>query len=249
MAIDLFAFEKISCYGQSQVEAQFIYKEIFEDGCYEIPNFAESPFVIDAGANIGLFSLYMKQNYPSSRVLAFEPAPDTFDILQRNLELHNAGNVEAFSSGLSSKEATAKLTYYPNLPGNSTLVPEEKRQLYDAAAKVYGKEAAEQLFGAVFATAREVDVKLQRLSHFLNGRSDLARIDLLKIDVEGAELDVLLGLDDAHWDLVQNVILEVCETSGTRTAIAELLKLKGFTVTQEVASWSPKDFFMIRASR
>jgi FkbM family methyltransferase len=191
----------------------------------------------------------MKQSYPSSKILAFEPAPDTFDILRRNLDLHNASDVEIFPFGLSSKATTAKLTYYPKMPGNSTLVPEEKQHIYDEAVRVHGQEAADQFFGDTFKTAQEVDVKLQRLSHFLYNRSGIATIDLLKIDVEGAELEVLRGLDDVHWGLIQNIILEGCETSGTRETIEELLKSKGFSFTREEAAWAPKDFYMIRAYR
>ncbi|KAJ5104258.1 hypothetical protein N7532_004787 [Penicillium argentinense] len=233
MATEPINFEKISCYAQSQVEAEFIYKEIFEDHCYDLPNASISPFIIDAGANIGLMSLYMKQRYPSSKILAFEPAPDTFDILRRNLDLHNAGD----------------LTYYPKLPGNSTLVPEEKQHIYGEAVRVHGQEAVDQLFGDTFKTAQEVDVKLQRLSHFLHNRSGIEAIDLLKIDVEGAELDVLRGLDDVHWCLIQNIILEGCEASGTRATIEELLKSKGFSFTREAAAWAPRDFYMLRAYR
>ncbi|MCJ1241508.1 hypothetical protein MMC14_009513 [Varicellaria rhodocarpa] len=253
MTVELVEFADTSCYTTSKEEAQFIYKEIFQDHCYDIPNLSETPFIVDAGANIGLFSLYMKQKYPSSKILAFEPAPETFDLLRRNLTLHNlsADDVEALPFGLASKASTQKLTYFPHLPGNSTLVPEEKQLLFEELAKRYGREVADQLYGG----AQEVDVQLQRLSHFLNSSSSSGdggvarRIDLLKIDVEGAELDVLHGLDDGHWAAVRNVILETMEASGARVRIEELLRAKGFSVTRERASWAPEDFYMIRAWR
>ena len=139
MTVELMEFANTSCYTTSKYEAGFIYKEIFEDHCYDGPTLPEAPFIVDAGANIGLFSLYMKQKYPQSKILAFEPAPETFDILCRNLTLHNISDVETFPFGLASKASTEKLTYFPKLPGNSTLVPEEKKQLREEVAKVWSR--------------------------------------------------------------------------------------------------------------
>ncbi|KAI1258585.1 FkbM family methyltransferase [Xylariaceae sp. FL1019] len=234
-----------SCYAKSADEARFIYKEIYEDGCYDVPNLPEAPFIVDVGANIGLCSLYMMQKFPAAKILAFEPAPETYDILRQNLALHNAASVEAIPYGLASKASTAKLTYFPNLPGNSTLVPEEKQQLYEEAVKKHGREAADSRFGG----AQELDIKLQRLSHFLQAHPEFTRIDLLKVDVEGAELEVLLGLDDAHWAMVQNVVLETWENSGSKEQLQNLLTSKGFKVNSEGAAWAPNQFYMITAHR
>ncbi|KAK1966767.1 FkbM family methyltransferase [Colletotrichum eremochloae] len=234
-----------SCYTTSKDEAGFIYKEIYDDKCYDGTELPESPFIIDAGANIGLFSVYMKQKYPSATILAFEPAPETYDILRRNLELHNVSDVETYAYGLSLKATTTKFTYFPNLPGNSTLHPEEKVELRNAIAEHFGEEAANHNF----AGAEEIDVNLQRLSHFLGSHDGLERIDLLKIDVEGAELDVLLGLDDIHWDMIRNVVLETSVNSGVKAEIEKLLRDKGFIVSSEGACWAPAQIFMIRARR
>ncbi|GAW24072.1 hypothetical protein ANO14919_136520 [Xylariales sp. No.14919] len=240
----LIQFEKTSCYATSEEEAKFIYKEIFEDGCYDVAGLPDAPFVVDAGANIGMFSLFVKQKFPAAKVLAFEPAPETYGILRRNLELHGLSDVETVPCGLASRASTEKFTYFPNLPGNSTLKPEEKKQLCELAAASRGREAAQQRFDG----AQEFDVKLERLSDVLSSRPEFSRIDFLKVDVEGAELEVLRGLDDAHWGIVRNVVLETWDASGVRGEIEELLRAKGFTLKCEEAPWS-KGFWMISASR
>lgn len=67
----------------------------------------------------------------------------------------------------------------------------------------------------------------------------LSRIDLLKIDVERAELDVLLGITDAHWKLISQVVLEVHDIRGRLEKVSQILKYTaGFscvTVTQDEA--------------
>lgn len=239
----------ISYYAINKAEAEFIYKEIFLDHCYDvISEPPATPFIIDAGANIGLFSLYMKHKYPSARILAFEPAPACYDALSRNLSLHGClPSVKALQCGLSSAPGTLPLTYFPNFPGNSTLFPREKEQLREWIVRRFGREAADELFGGAVL----VDVELRRLSDVLREEEEGGdkMIDLLKVDVEGAELQVLEGVDDEHWALVRNVVVETWEPSGIRPRIESLLEGKGFMVTHDQAEWAPDQFSMITARR
>lgn len=59
-------------------------------------------------------------------------------------------------------------------------------------------------------------------------------IDILKVDVEGAELKVLQGVSDKHWPMVRQVLLEV-ESFQMVATIEKLLRAKGFK-THSVAS-------------
>ena len=58
---------------------------------------------------------------------------------------------------------------------------------------------------------------------------DLERVDLLKVDCEGAELDVLLGITNEHWPRISKVIAEVHDTDDRLCQVTELLKSKGLT--------------------
>ncbi|PGH08702.1 hypothetical protein AJ80_07823 [Polytolypa hystricis UAMH7299] len=222
--------EGFVCYASGEVEARNVYTEIFENHCYGGPELhlsSEAPFIIDAGAHIGLFSLYMKQEYPLAKIIAFEPAPETSDALHKNLDLHNVSGVVTYPYGLGSKASTETLTYYPAAHANTTFVPKEKELMKKLIAEGLGQDFANELFDNV-----EIPVPINRLSHFLDRyHSDVVEIDLLKIDVEGMELDVLGGVDDTHWPLVRNVVLEVSDVSGVLSKIEQVLQAKGFTVT------------------
>eukprot|EP01026_Neomeris_dumetosa_P041477 TRINITY_DN3437_c0_g1_i2.p4 TRINITY_DN3437_c0_g1~~TRINITY_DN3437_c0_g1_i2.p4 ORF type:complete len:117 (-),score=11.98 TRINITY_DN3437_c0_g1_i2:210-560(-) len=57
---------------------------------------------------------------------------------------------------------------------------------------------------------------------------NLNTINLLKIDVERAELDVLRGIDDKDWGKIQQVVVEVHEANDTTSQILNILKKQGF---------------------
>ncbi|KAF2655359.1 NRPS like protein [Lophiostoma macrostomum CBS 122681] len=239
-----------SAYVGSAEETPFFYREIFQDHAYDIAQLADDAFIIDAGANIGMFTLYMKKKYPSSTVLAFEPAPESFQMLSENIKLHDLQDVELHECALGAENTTQNLTFYPIVPGNSTLVPEEKKMVGDVfrALSQDWAESADKMY----SSSEEISVRVRTLSHFLSERKDLKRIDMLKVDVEGAELETLRGLEEVHWALVSNVVVEICDLfEGQLDALKSLLRSKGFSVRTETPPWSPIEakMFMVIGHR
>jgi len=70
------------------------HQEIFRDRSYEFRPSSESPFIIDCGANIGLSVIFFKMLCPHARLLAFEPDPQLFAVLSRNVAGLGLGSVE-----------------------------------------------------------------------------------------------------------------------------------------------------------
>lgn len=64
----------------------------------------DNPYIIDCGANIGLVSLYCKSIYPNSTIVAFEPDPEIFDILQANVERNKLTNVALHNKAVWTSE-------------------------------------------------------------------------------------------------------------------------------------------------
>jgi FkbM family methyltransferase len=98
---------------------------------------------------------------------------------------------------------------------------------------------------------RELRCELASLDRVLAERG-IKRVDLLKIDVEGAELDVLRGCAEA-WPFIQRVVLETDSRAGRADTIAELLVSKGFRITSRrapgVASEGDRELVLICAER
>ncbi|KAI0146300.1 FkbM family methyltransferase [Xylariaceae sp. FL1272] len=229
---------------ESEKEARFIYSEIFTDHCYDVAPLPADAFIVDAGANIGLFSLYMKSKYPQSRILAVEPAPNNFNMLTKNLELHGvAQGVETHQCALGSTDGEGVLTFYPNLPGNSTLVPDIRNKQRPFMARIVGADKVERLYGG----AQAINVPVKRLSHVLKDCQGVSRIDLLKIDVEGVELEVLEGIDDQHWGMVANVALELNKQGGKLGPIEALLRSKGFEVETQATQWASNMLALLKS--
>jgi hypothetical protein len=78
-----------------------------------------------------------------------------------------------------------------------------------------------------------VKVKLTTLSEFINQHAqDINSIELMKIDVEGAELAVLKGItQQEHWNMIKQLVVEVHDVNNRVTTISRMLEDKGFTVT------------------
>ena len=87
--------------------------------------------------------------------------------------------------------------------------------------------AFSQRYVQKLSVAERVDVPVITLSDAIDSHK-LTRVDLAKIDVEGAELAVLQGIRDAHWPLIQQLMVET-ETFAVGEEVNALLTAKGFT--------------------
>ncbi|WBC15019.1 amino acid adenylation domain-containing protein [Micromonospora sp. WMMA1998] len=229
-------------------ETRYLYDEIFVQRVYLRDGITLRPgaTVLDVGANIGMFSLFVHQVCPDATIHAFEPVPAVADALRRNVaEFGVPATVHAH--GLSRADGEVSFTYYPGysmMSGHAAYADPDaeigviKRYLANERDAGAGErdvllDRADELLAERFA-GRELTVPVRPLSAVLD---ELApqRIDLLKIDVQRAEADVLAGLDDRHWPLVAQVAMEVHDAPGTATAgrlaeLVALLEARGFTV-------------------
>jgi amino acid adenylation domain-containing protein/non-ribosomal peptide synthase protein (TIGR01720 family)/FkbM family methyltransferase len=222
-------------------ETQAIYREIFVDRTYLQHGIVlpDGAVVVDAGANIGLFTLFVHQSCDRPRVFAFEPIPPTFAKLRQNVERYGL-DVELFHCGLGSGPGTATFAFYRNWSGMSgihadreedeamtrTLLHNQDRALAEHADELLDGRFETELFSCRMTTLSEVISR-----HGLEG------IDLLKVDVEKSELDVLAGIAESDWGRIRQIVLEAHDRNGQLAALTGLLRDRGFEFVVEQDAW------------
>jgi FkbM family methyltransferase len=126
--------------------------------------------VLDIGANVGYFSLIAAHRVGAAgKVYAFEPGPDNFEVLKRNIEINRFENITAVRKAVGDQSKTVMLTLAEDSDQHSLFDPPH-----------------------VAATGR-IPVECIALDDFLEGKVP----DVIKLDVEGNELWALDGMQQA----------------------------------------------------
>jgi len=222
-------------------ETEYVYREIFLDRCYvrhgiRLP---KTGTVIDIGANIGLFSLFVRSEAPGVSVLAYEPSPAAFRALQANCEAYSPG-LHPFNVGVAERRGQASLTCYEKSSVFSTFhadQTEDGRAIHAVAANL----AREQSRGAAMPDDELIDELLVDRLNFrtvacsvisvsdIIRENGLRRVDLLKVDAEKCELAILRGVADEHWPMIEQVVVEVHDrTRALLDEVQGLLARRGF---------------------
>ena len=80
------------------------WQEIFERECFFFPDGGHVPRIVDAGANVGIATLYFKSRYPAARIVAIEPDPAAAEALRRNVESFGLPEVEIVEAALGARK-------------------------------------------------------------------------------------------------------------------------------------------------
>jgi amino acid adenylation domain-containing protein/FkbM family methyltransferase len=232
----------LSVVHQNKNETDYLYDEIFVKKSYSLYgiDLPRGAVVFDVGANIGIFSLYVATHCEGARIFAFEPLVPIYENLALNAELYGGG-IETFPIGLSDREESRTFSYYPRYSmmsgAHAYAKPEDEVKVvkrYLERREAGGSAEA----GALLAHADELlasrfqaelhECRLRRLGDVIREQG-VTRIDLLKIDVQRAEMDVLRGLDEGDFQIIDQVVMEVHAALGeeSETRVEELRALLG----------------------
>jgi FkbM family methyltransferase len=165
-------------------------KEIFIDEIYKI-GLPVAPYIIDCGANIGLSVIYLKQHYPRSTILAFEPDQNNFKLLQQNTVSFHLTNVQLEQKAVWKEHTTISFANEGSMSSRIEQSP----------------------------FASDNTVVAVRLRDYLD-----RKIDFLKIDIEGAEYEVLKDIEP-NLHFVQNMFLEYHGSFSQNSELVEMLRI------------------------
>ncbi|MFG2586334.1 FkbM family methyltransferase [Streptomyces malaysiensis] len=233
-------------------EALFLYRQIFDEDEYARFGLRIGPdaVIVDVGANIGLFSLWAARQADGVRVVAVEPNPDTLPYLQANLKLNSVA-ADVVPMAVTDRSGTATLTSFPQLSYLSGLGTDREEAAADLVESHFRSTAAATGDTGTADEAelaqlrRDTESRLAATLHqvattdlsSIFDRFALDRVDLLKINTEGTELDVLRGLRPEHWHRVRQVCLEVERASAVGPEIRKILTNAGFSL-HEIDDWN-----------
>jgi FkbM family methyltransferase len=159
--------------------------------------------VVDIGANIGTFSLYAAKLCGAERVLSFEPFPDNYGLLCKNVEQNQLGNVTCVNQAVAGKGGRRIMALDPADPGSHSLI----KGAFD----------------------RTVEVECCTLGDVFE-KFALTRIDYLKMDCEGAEYEILEG-STSRLPQISRISMETHTTLHRKAEdLRKLLRTFGFDV-------------------
>ena len=197
----------------------------FFENFFELPldlPFDRDPLLIaDAGAHIGCFSLFAHNRWPKARLVAFEPEEKNQALLRENFSLNKIEG-EVVPKAVWKESGTLTFTSGQSNSGYLTAGTKEKKS-------------------SELNTARKVDAT-SLSAHFGN---DLKKIDLLKLDIEGAELDVLeVELPNCSPHTI--ILCELHFTEINRPRFKEIILRHGWQAELYDASHPPHSTWILR---
>ena len=171
------------------------WNDMFIEGSLRFRAGTDAPRVLDCGANVGMASLYVKHLYPKARVTAFEADPTLAAVCASNLAANGHGDVEV--KNVAVWTTTGTVEFHPD-GGDAGML----------AAVGSGQDSP-----------LAVTVPSARLRDYLR-----EPIDLLKLDIEGAELSVLEDCADQLRN-VGLIVVEIHELDPSQRMTAAVLRL------------------------
>ena len=210
-------------------DAVFSFREMFLGKPYTPYSFyrpAADQTVIDIGANIGWFALFLQSRARGINVHCFEPGPPALKCLHANIDINELNEfVKAYPYAVTDRVGRAALANSKHSVERHILKSRDPAEGADVVETITFERALEMV-GA-------------------------ETVDLVKIDVEGAEVEIVLGSDIKTWGGVKRVALEYHGylRPGCRERLVRALSERGFKNIQVMPAKTSREQGIMLASR
>lgn len=203
----------------NKIEFRNLKKEIFNEEIYSINlktnknqeiNRMQEINIIDVGAYIGLSVLYFKSRYPNAHITAFEPNPNIFPLLEENIEYNDIKNVQLHNIAIG-KDMDERELYIESSGFAAFSTASFRKDAWNGKQK-----------------SRPIIVKTEPLSNYIN-----KKVNLLKIDTEGAEYEILKELDESKtFSKIENLLVEYHPSRDNKIQnLVQILKKNDYNIS------------------
>ncbi len=161
----------------------YIFDEIYIDKCYDIDIIENPSTIIDIGANIGIFTVRVARRWTNAQIYCYEPEPDNFNLLKKNVALNSIKNVIPFQCGVT-KEDSPHVLY----------LDKKNRGMH-----------------SIYTTTNPpnyVNIDCVCLKTIFN-ENCISVCDILKLDCEGAEYEILESIDQDLSTRIKCIVAEL----------------------------------------
>lgn len=159
------------------------------------PMIESDDIIIDVGAHIGIFSMYVSQFCSTGKIFCYEPSKENFELLCQNIELNNKKNIFQKNCVVSSSDKEVSFYINSDKTANS---------LYES-------------------TSDSVKIQSQTLQQIFDS-NNLKKCDYLKLDCEGAEYEIIDSLPDRYFINISKIYIEYHFNDSKPELLNKLIK-------------------------
>ena len=169
--------------------------------------------IIDLGANLGFYALALRKHSPSCNIFCIEANPIVFRLLQKNLKVNGCQDVLCINKAVANTNDSIEFSYIPEAPSIGGKGIHSVPRKWMTPDRIYSMKVP--------------GITLDQIDQLLNQSC----INVMKIDIEGAEIDVLSKKADI-FARTHNIVIERHSISD-RNKIVNIMNELGFSFIYE----------------